>query len=247
MWAGAEAKRWTRKLPPATFSHYRHRGLDRRVEDGDDAGGGPDAVLLNEDRIVIHLDGREQRAQPIAHGPVGRRAPAVQQAGLGQQEGAAAYRRGAPRQMSVVGDPANQLDRLILAAGSQLFRPAVPGLAEHAFDVDQIEQAARLEQHLCALANQPDSAARNTVVVAGGGFTGIETATELPAHLRVILGDDVPVRVIVVERNSQVGATLGDGNARPSSKPPANWAPGARCTPKAGNASRSWSAPRPRR
>lgn len=102
-------------------------------------------------------------------------------------------------------------DRLILAAGSQLFRPAVPGLAEHAFDVDQIEQAARLEQHLCALAGQPQSAARNTVVVAGGGFTGIETATELPARLRAILGDDAQVRVIVIERDSQVGATLGDG------------------------------------
>lgn len=102
-------------------------------------------------------------------------------------------------------------DRLILAAGSQLFRPAVPGLAEHAFDVDQIEQAARLEQHLCALANQPDSVARNTVVVAGGGFTGIETATELPARLRAILGDDAQVRVIVVERSGQVGASLGDG------------------------------------
>lgn len=102
-------------------------------------------------------------------------------------------------------------DRLILAAGSQLFRPAVPGLAEHAFDVDQIEQAACLEQHLCALANQPDSVARNTVVVAGGGFTGIETATELPARLRAILGDDAQVRVIVVERNGQVGASLGDG------------------------------------
>lgn len=102
-------------------------------------------------------------------------------------------------------------DRLILAAGSQLFRPAVPGLAEHAFDVDQIEQAARLEQHLCALANQPDSVARNTVVVAGGGFTGIETATELPARLRAILGDDAQVRVIVVERSGQIGASLGDG------------------------------------
>ena len=102
-------------------------------------------------------------------------------------------------------------DRLILAAGSQLFRPPVPGLAEHAFDVDQIEQAARLEQHLFGLAKQPESAARNTVVVAGGGFTGIETATELPARLRAILGEDADVRVIVIDRGAQVGATLGDG------------------------------------
>ncbi|MBD9427766.1 NAD(P)/FAD-dependent oxidoreductase [Pseudomonas sp. PDM15] len=102
-------------------------------------------------------------------------------------------------------------DRLILASGSQLFRPPVPGLAEHAFDVDQIEQAARLEQHLFGLAKQPESAARNTVVVAGGGFTGIETATELPARLRAILGEDADVRVIVIDRGAQVGATLGDG------------------------------------
>lgn len=102
-------------------------------------------------------------------------------------------------------------DRLILASGSQLFRPPVPGLAEYAFDVDQIEQAARLEQHLFGLAKQPQSAARNTVVVAGGGFTGIETATELPARLRAILGEDAKVRVIVIDRGAQVGATLGDG------------------------------------
>lgn len=101
-------------------------------------------------------------------------------------------------------------DRLILASGSQLFRPAVPGLAEHAFDVDQIEQAARLEQHLFALASQPESISRNTVVVAGGGLTGIETATELPARLRAILGDDAEVRVIVIDRGAQVGAALGD-------------------------------------
>jgi NADH dehydrogenase len=109
------------------------------------------------------------------------------------------------------GEVALGYDRLILASGSQLFRPPVPGLAEHAFDVDQIEQAARLEQHLFGLAKQPQSAARNTVVVAGGGFTGIETATELPARLRAILGEDAKVRVIVIDRGAQVGATLGDG------------------------------------
>jgi len=47
----------------------------------------------------------------------------------------------------------------------------------HLFDVDEIEQAARLEQHLLGLAQRPQTAARNTVVVAGGGFSGIETAS----------------------------------------------------------------------
>ncbi|MDF0731717.1 NAD(P)/FAD-dependent oxidoreductase [Pseudomonas entomophila] len=101
-------------------------------------------------------------------------------------------------------------DRLILACGSQLNRPAVPGL-ERAFDVDTLESAGRLEAHLKALAQRPDSPARNTVVVAGGGFTGIETATELPARLRAILGEHVTPRVLVVDRGARIGAALGDG------------------------------------
>ncbi|MFJ4454881.1 NAD(P)/FAD-dependent oxidoreductase [Pseudomonas sp. NPDC089392] len=102
-------------------------------------------------------------------------------------------------------------DRLILAAGSQVARPAVPGLAEHTFDVDQMESAMRLEQHLVGLAAQPASPARNTVVVCGGGFTGIETATEMPARLRAILGADTALRVVVVDRGAHVGAALGAG------------------------------------
>lgn len=106
-------------------------------------------------------------------------------------------------------------DRLVLASGSQLARPPVPGLKEHAFDVDQIESSARLERHLISLASQPASQARNTVVIAGGGFTGIETATEMPARLRAILGEGQDVRVIIVDRSKDIAATMGDG-IRPS-------------------------------
>lgn len=101
-------------------------------------------------------------------------------------------------------------DRLILAAGSQVARPAVPGLAEHSFDVDQMESAMRLEQHLHGLASLPASPARNTVVVCGGGFTGIETATEMPSRLRAILGEG-NARVVLIDRGASVGAALGAG------------------------------------
>ena len=102
-------------------------------------------------------------------------------------------------------------DRLVLATGSRLFRPQIPGLDAHAFNVDQIADAAKLEAHLESLAGRPASAARNTVVVAGGGFTGIETAAEMPARLREVLGDDADVNVIVVERNQEIGPDLGAG------------------------------------
>ncbi|MBD4579525.1 FAD-dependent oxidoreductase, partial [Xanthomonas citri pv. citri] len=52
---------------------------------------------------------------------------------------------------------------------------------------------------------QPESEARNTVVVCGGGFTGIEMALELPGRLREILGADSKTRVVVVERGAQPG------------------------------------------
>jgi NADH dehydrogenase len=100
-------------------------------------------------------------------------------------------------------------DKLVLATGSGLALPDTPGVAEHAFDVDQIEQAVRLENHLKNLVNQPESAARNTVVVAGGGFTGIETATEMPTRLRAILGDRADIKVIIVDRGNKVGGSMG--------------------------------------
>jgi NADH dehydrogenase len=58
-------------------------------------------------------------------------------------------------------------DKFVLATGSRLFQPPVPGLAKHAFNVDQLESARVLDEHLKSLASLPETAARNTVVVAG--------------------------------------------------------------------------------
>jgi NADH dehydrogenase len=102
-------------------------------------------------------------------------------------------------------------DRLVLATGSHVLRPDLKGVSEFAFDVDTIEAAAKLEKHMIGLANQPDSNARNTVVVCGGGFTGIETATEMPVRLKAILGHDANVRVVVVDRGPRIGAAFGEG------------------------------------
>src|SRR6202011_3747312 len=95
-------------------------------------------------------------------------------------------------------------DRFVVAAGSRLFRPNIPGLAEHGFSVDSLDDAIALDKHLHSLADRPAVNGRDTVVVAGGGFTGIEAATEMPARLRETLGNEAKPRVIIVERNAAI-------------------------------------------
>jgi len=102
-------------------------------------------------------------------------------------------------------------DRLILATGSRLFRPDIPGLAQYGFSVDQLGDAIALDRHLHDLAKQPSSRMRDTVVVAGGGFTGIEAATEMPARLRATFGKNANPRVVIVERNDVIAPDMGTG------------------------------------
>jgi NADH dehydrogenase len=116
-------------------------------------------------------------------------------------------------EIATAGNKRNRLayDRLVVASGSRLFRPNVPGLAEHGFSVDQLDDAIALDHHLHRLADRPASQARNTVVVAGGGFTGIEAATEMPARLRAILGKNAKLRIVVVERGDAIAPDMGSG------------------------------------
>jgi NADH dehydrogenase len=104
-------------------------------------------------------------------------------------------------------------DRLVLAAGSRVVSPNIPG-AEHLFDVDQMSGAAAVHSHLHRLPERPDGDGRFTAVVVGGGFTGIEVATEITDRLREIaaaVGAADRVRVVLVEREGVVGPELGEG------------------------------------
>ncbi|WP_407159101.1 NAD(P)/FAD-dependent oxidoreductase [Bradyrhizobium sp. STM 3557] len=103
-------------------------------------------------------------------------------------------------------------DRLVLTLGSELMRPAIPGLASHGFDVDSYAAAIRLHDHLSALGRLDPSPGRSTVVVAGAGLTGIEVATEMPRRLAQA-GIDDP-HIILLDRNPVIGAAMGDA-ARP--------------------------------
>ncbi|WP_433220847.1 NAD(P)/FAD-dependent oxidoreductase [Microtetraspora malaysiensis] len=85
-------------------------------------------------------------------------------------------------------------DRLVLAAGSELVPPQdLPG-AERLFDIDTLDGARRLTDHL---RGREDYSA----VVVGAGFVGLEAATALAAGGRVLL----------VDRSEVVGDQLGPG------------------------------------
>jgi NADH dehydrogenase len=103
-------------------------------------------------------------------------------------------------------------DRLVLTLGSELVRPAIPGLETNGFDVDTYAAAVRLNAHFAALGKLDASPGRSTVVVVGAGFTGIEVAAEMPSKLvRAQIADP---RVILVDPNAVIGTTIGD-DARP--------------------------------
>ncbi|OAR00686.1 hypothetical protein LLEC1_06327 [Akanthomyces lecanii] len=97
-------------------------------------------------------------------------------------------------------------DRLVLAAGSSVVHPkGVEGVSDYAFDIDSIASASKLDLHLRNRESLPPSAARDTVVVCGAGFTGIELATELRSRLGPSAG------IVLVDGSDEVGSQLGPG------------------------------------
>src|SRR6201999_889892 len=85
----------------------------------------------------------------------------------------AAHIDAAARRVELASGESLGYDYLIYAVGSTGTVPAgVPGGAEFAYPISELEQAQKLAQRL---ADVPMSA---PIVVVGGGLTGIEAATE---------------------------------------------------------------------
>lgn len=104
-------------------------------------------------------------------------------------------------------------DKLVLATGSRLVRPAFPG-ARVVFDIDTLPAAAALDHHLRRLPDQAPAPGRYTAVVVGAGFTGVELATALGERLKAVAcaqGAAEDVRVVLVDLADVVGPELGPG------------------------------------
>ena len=98
-------------------------------------------------------------------------------------------------------------DRLVLAAGSRVFLPDIPGLAEHGLNIDTYNETKKLDLHLKGLSYQAQSDGWNTVLVIGAGLTGIEIACEMPNRLKAV--GIQSGRVILADRLQHIGSDIG--------------------------------------
>jgi len=106
-------------------------------------------------------------------------------------------------------------DKLVIALGSETEFFGIPGLKEHAFTLASMDDAQRIRSHIQKMfaqsADEADEKVRRTrltFVVGGGGFTGVELATELADYI-VKLAKEADIsneepRLIVVEAGGSV-------------------------------------------
>jgi NADH dehydrogenase len=113
-------------------------------------------------------------------------------------------------------------DTLILSVGSVTNSYGVPGVAEHAFCLDNTEQADRFHQHLvnaCLRADfyssEQSADSQLHVVIVGGGATGVELAAELHSSLRLLttyglknINPERQIRIILINADTRILSAL---------------------------------------
>lgn len=99
--------------------------------------------------------------------------------------------------------------RLIVATGSRMRRPNVPG-ADEAFSIDTQPEAVAFDRRLARIAATGRPA---RIAIVGAGFSGIELALELRDRLAGHGAGHLAeaARIVVIDRADAVGAELGQG------------------------------------
>ncbi len=112
-------------------------------------------------------------------------APLMKEIGVGFSIGDVVAISEKTKDLTVAEGQVFSYDRLVLATGSQLNRPKIPG-AEYCFSMDSWEAAESLNRHFEV---EPE---KDAFVVVGASFTGLEIATEL----RRRFGEDIAIHLI---------------------------------------------------
>ena len=115
------------------------------------------------------------------------------------------------RRVDLEEGPSLEYDHLVLAAGAVTNTYGIPGVAEHGFGLKSISDALALRSHVlrqferASVSPQLIDDGALTVVVAGGGPTGVELAGGITELVERVLAKDFPsldvrrARVVLVE------------------------------------------------
>ena len=124
-----------------------------------------------------------------------------------------------------VGEPL-PFDSLIVAAGAVSTSYGVPGVDEHAFALKSLEDALVLRQHVLArfeqvaVAAEPPGDGALTVVICGGGPTGVELAGGMVELFQHVLANDfrqhpeMRAHVVLVEAADRLLGTFSPESGR---------------------------------
>ncbi|HEX2192824.1 MAG TPA: NAD(P)/FAD-dependent oxidoreductase [Acidimicrobiales bacterium] len=143
--------------------------------------------------------------------------------GVVRREGGTTTRLATVQEVDLVGrrlvvdhGPPVEYDFLVLAAGAVTDDYGVPGVREHAFGMKSLQDAIRLRNHVLAQFEAADADPAGpadgalTVVVVGGGATGVELAGSLSELFRMVLAKDFPdldhdqARVVLLEATDRL-------------------------------------------
>ena len=177
-----------------------------------DRAGGIDIRLLSPEPYLVNRPRLYERDPEALRTPL---APSLDPVGVIYEAGAAQAIDTAGQKVHIArpdGSGAElTYDRLILATGSALKPLAIPGFAEHTWNVDSFEGALAFDGHLAQVLSDPTTPGGDCFVIAGAGFAGIEMACEMRARIEAHAGPARAraARVILVERSAMVGPDLG--------------------------------------
>jgi len=113
-------------------------------------------------------------------------------------------------------------DHLVIACGNVTNLNVVPGMADHGLPLKTLADAARLRSHLMAQMEQAevsaDSARRRwhlTVLVVGGGYSGVEAAGEindlLRSSARYFHWKEEDIKVVLIHSRDQILPEISPG------------------------------------
>jgi len=170
------------------------------------AGSRADVTLVSPEP-VLQIRPRLYEAQPETLAVDLR--PLLRKVDVGFARDAAVRLDAAAKVVTLASGERLAYDRLVVATGSRMRRPPVPGAAA-AFSVDTQAEAIAFDRRLAQIAK---TVAAPTIAVVGAGFTGIELALELRDRFLAHGGDRVAarLRIVLIDRAATVGPELGPG------------------------------------